>query len=112
MSPKKAEQQKKQRRVKRHGDRRAGDAGGGLRPECRRAESRRSRAKGAPGEGDSHKVRPRDSELQVINASASGSRLTDAPHPPEGVCVCVCGKEREIPALGGPETVHGNTNTP
>lgn len=95
MSPKKAEQQKKQRRVKRHGDRRAGDAGGGLRPECRRAESRRSRAKGAPGEGDSHKVRLRDSELQVINASASGSQLTDAPHPPEGVCVCVCLWERE-----------------
>lgn len=109
MSPQKAEQQKEQRRVKRHGDRGARDAGGGggLSPERRRAESRRSRAKGAPGEGDSHKVRLRHSELQVINASGSRS-LTDAPHPL--LKVCVCGKEREIPAMGGPKMVETQTH--
>lgn len=91
LSPQKAEEQKKQRRVKRHGGRRAEEAGGGLRPERRRAGSRWSSAKGATGQGDSHKVRPSDSELQVINATASGSWLTEA--PPSWRCVCVGERE-------------------
>lgn len=51
-------------------------------------------------------MRLRDSELQVINASGSRS-LTDTPPL---LKVCVCGKEREIPALGGPKMVETQTH--
>ncbi len=60
-------------------------------------------------------MRLSDSELQVINASASHTQPTDSPPSIAAVCVCVCvnvcvcvcvcGKEREIPGLGGPKTV-------
>lgn len=76
-------------RQKSRGDRRRSQ------PGAQEGRKRRSRTEGAPGEGDSHKVRASDSELQVINASASGSQLKDA--PPEGVCVCVGKRGKYLP---------------
>lgn len=77
---------------------------------CRCSESetpgRQSRAKGVLAKGDSHKVRLSDSEVQVINASASHTQPTDTPPPYSScACVCACGHGREIPALGGPKMV-------
>lgn len=42
--------------------------------------------------------------MQVVHA------VSQTPPPPPLPKVCVCGKEREIPALGGPKMVETQTH--